>query len=170
MRLLREPKVIKVGKVLTDSERKALDWLIKKYGENYGKIRFNYNMSPDFILPGGRKIEVKRPAFNTIYFTAKQWFELSGDTEIMLMEDGPEPIAVVPFSEVKKAYESGKQLKCGGKSFRISVSEKKDLIFIRCSEETWRAFRRYAVDYEDYEAALRSLLVKAGLLSESAVF
>jgi hypothetical protein len=158
--------VVKVGKVLTDSERKALDWLTKKYG----KIMFNYNKSPDFILPDGRGIEVKRPAFNTIYFTAKQWFELSGDTEIMLMGDGSEPIAIVPFSEVKKAYESGKQLKCGGKNYRISVPEKQSILVIRCSEETWRAFRRYAVDYEGYEAALRSLLVKAGLLSESAVF
>jgi hypothetical protein len=156
-----------MGKVLTDSERKALDWLTKKYG---GEIRFNYGKSPDFTLPDGRKIEVKRVVFNTIYFTAKQWSELSEDTEIMLMGDGPEPIATVPFSEVKKAYESGKQLKCGGRSFILSVQEKQSTILIRCSEETLKAFKKYAVDYEDYEAALRSLLARAGALGESFVF
>jgi hypothetical protein len=156
-----------MGKVLTDSERKALDWLTKKYG---GEVRFNYSKSPDFTLSDGHKIEVKRVQFNTIYFTAKQWSELSEDTEIMLMGDDPEPIAIVPFAEVKKAYESGKQLKCGGRSFMISVQEKQCTILIRCSVETLKAFKKYAVDYEDYEAALRSLLARAGAVREGVVF
>jgi len=47
---------------------------------------------------------------------------------------------------------------------------KPKILIIRCTEETWRAFRRYAVDYENYEAALRTLLVKADVLKESRVF
>jgi len=43
-------------------------------------------------------------------------------------------------------------------------------IIIRCTEETKKAFRRYAADYESYEEALRSLLARAGALEESLVF
>jgi hypothetical protein len=34
---------------------------------------------------------------------------------------------------------------------------------IRCSEEVYRAFKRYAADYDSYEEALISLLEKAGV-------
>ena len=37
-------------------------------------------------------------------------------------------------------------------------------IRIRCTEETYRAWRRYAADFRNYEEALRSLLDKAGAL------
>lgn len=42
-------------------------------------------------------------------------------------------------------------------------SKKPRRIVIWCSEEVYRAFKRYAADYRNYEEALISLLEKAGV-------
>jgi len=47
---------------------------------------------------------------------------------------------------------------------------KKRRLVIRCGDETYRAFKKYAIDYINYEEALRALLNKAGVLPESHVF
>lgn len=44
------------------------------------------------------------------------------------------------------------------------------MIYIWCGEETYRAFRRYAADFRNYEEALRSLLRMAGALPEAPTF
>jgi len=51
-----------------------------------------------------------------------------------------------------------------------SIRPKTRVLVVRCSEETWRSFRKYAADYESYEDALRSLLALAGALHEGYVF
>ncbi|MEM3485002.1 MAG: hypothetical protein QXI12_05220 [Candidatus Methanomethyliaceae archaeon] len=51
------------------------------------------------------------------------------------------------------------------------MSEKKNrMIYIWCSESTYRAFRVYAANYKNYEEAMRSLLIKAGVIKEGPVF
>lgn len=41
------------------------------------------------------------------------------------------------------------------------------MLYIWCrDEDTYRAFRKYATDYRNYEEALRSLLQRAGVLTE----
>jgi hypothetical protein len=152
---------------MTQAERMAMEWLLKKYKRE--DIKYNYNKNPDFELSDGRKIEVKRPAFGTLFFSKKQWDELDDDVEVMIIESGPEPIALVPFSRIKALKMAEKPLDCGGNKYRILVSTEKTII-IRCTEETWRAFRRYAADYQSYEDALRAFLVKAGFLREGLVF
>lgn len=45
------------------------------------------------------------------------------------------------------------------------------ILYIWCrNEDTYRAFRRYASDYKNYEEALRSLLIKVGALKEAPTF
>mgnify|MGYP001772884413 CR=1 FL=1 len=48
---------------------------------------------------------------------------------------------------------------------------KEEKIIIKCTTETKQAFRRFVVegDFEDYEEALRALLIKAGALKERFV-
>jgi hypothetical protein len=43
-------------------------------------------------------------------------------------------------------------------------------IVIRCSERTWKAFKKYAVDYPSYEEALKAFLEEKGYLREGVVF
>lgn len=44
------------------------------------------------------------------------------------------------------------------------------MLYIWCDEELYRAFKRYAADYRNYAEALKSLLVKAGVLQEAPTF
>jgi hypothetical protein len=156
-----------LGKVMTSAERSVLEWLMKKYpGE---EIKYNYNKSPDFVLTDGRKIEVKRPAFGTLYFSKEQWEGLSDDTEIAVVDEKrPEPF-LVKFSKIKSLHSLRKPLECNGKKYIIRVASRSKLI-IECSEETKRTFLRYAVDYRSHEDALRALLTRAGILHEGFVF
>jgi len=116
-------------KYLTKSERIAFEILKKSYPE--GKIHYNPRGSPDFILPD-KRIDVKRVVASTIYFTRKQWEELEDNDEIWIL-NGEEVEAIVPFSEVKKAYESGKGLFCNKKSYRILITE--DVLRINITDE-----------------------------------
>lgn len=48
-------------------------------------------------------------------------------------------------------------------------SRRKLMLYIWCRDaDTYRAFKRYAADYRNYEEALRSLLEKAGVVRERA--
>jgi hypothetical protein len=153
---------------MTMTERMAMEWLMKKYKPE--DIKYNYNKSPDFELSDGRRIEVKRPTFGTLFFPKKQWESLDDHVEVLIMEgDRPEPIAIVPFSKIKRLKLAGKPLELMGRKYRIIVSTERKLD-IRCSEETFYAFRRYAADYRSYEEALKSLLVKAGFMKDAVVF
>ena len=58
-------------------EQKALAWLINTTGYNAGDILYSPNMSPDFILPDGRGLEVKRlQARHGFVLYPRQWLEL----------------------------------------------------------------------------------------------
>ncbi|MEM2447843.1 MAG: hypothetical protein QXT14_02695 [Candidatus Bathyarchaeia archaeon] len=155
-------------KNITLTKRMARDWLIRN-GYRKEDIVFNKRSSPDFILSDGRKIEVKRLAGNTIYFTAKQWESLTDDVEVFIMrEDSKTPVAIVPFSEVRRAVESGGKVR-GGFNVTVSMSGKVRLE-IWLSPSLRRKFKEYASYYRDYEEALKSLLIKAGVLREAPIF
>jgi len=157
-----------LGKIMTETERSVYMWLLKKYKPD--EVKYNYRGSPDFELIDGRRIEVKRIMFGTIFFSKKQWESLDGDVEIIIMGDGSEPIAIIPFSKIKELKSNGKLLELKDKKCRIVVSAEEERLQIRCSRETYNAFRKYAADYKNYEEALRSLLAKAGVLREAIVF
>ncbi len=50
------------------------------------------------------------------------------------------------------------------------MRHKNKVLRIRCSDDVWRAFRRYSADYHNYEEALRSLLIRAGVIEDVRVF
>lgn len=47
--------------------------------------------------------------------------------------------------------------------------EKSSVLYVRCREEVKKAFRRYALDYRNYEEALISLLRRAGVWDEDEI-
>jgi hypothetical protein len=154
-----------LAKSLTLTERLAKEWLLSQ-GYREEQIRFNKQSSPDFLLSDGRKIEVKRPVKGVIYFSQKQWNALSNDVEVFIMhETSKEPLAIVPFSEVRKSFESGKVLSCKGGKFGINVEPEGEILRIRCSRDTLADFIkicgelcRYKGGKVTYEDALRFLM------------
>lgn len=52
----------------------------------------------------------------------------------------------------------------------MRVKSGKRMLYILCDEELYRAFRRFAADYESYAEALRELLVRAGVLRRPPAF
>ncbi|MEM4976659.1 MAG: hypothetical protein QXT64_04975 [Desulfurococcaceae archaeon] len=46
----------------------------------------------------------------------------------------------------------------------------KRMLYVVCDEEVYRAFRRFAADYESYGEALRELLIRAGVLRRLPIF
>ncbi|MEM1681055.1 MAG: hypothetical protein QXZ56_07605 [Sulfolobales archaeon] len=155
-------------KNITVTKRMVLEWLISR-GYRREDIVFNRRSSPDFILPDGRRIEVKRVAGNAVYFTRKQWECLDDGVEIALVNEGlKEPIAVVPFSEVRRVAESGGRLL--GR-FRVIIQPSSSrVICIRCGEDLYKAFVKFSLDYDGYSEALRELMVRAGVLKKPITF
>lgn len=47
---------------------------------------------------------------------------------------------------------------------------KNKMIYIWCDQELYRTFKRYAADYKNHAEALRSLLIKAGVLKDALTF
>lgn len=157
-----------MAKNMTITKKIVLEWLVRE-GYRREDIEFNRYSSPDFILPDGRRIEVKRVAGNTIYFTRKQWENLDDDVEIALVhESSQEPIAVIPFSEVKKAVESGRRI-IG--RFRVLIQpSSRRVVCIRCDEELYKAFVKFSLDYDSYSEALKDLMIRAGVLKKPPAF
>jgi len=155
-------------KNITLTERMVKNWLIRK-GYRKEDIIFNRRSSPDFYLADGRKIEVKRLVGNTIYFTAKQWESLSDDVEVFIMhESSRNPIAIVPFSEIRKAVETGNKVR--GK-FNVTVLRNgKVSLEIWVAPDLKQKFKEYASHYKNDEEALKSLLVKVGFMREAPTF
>lgn len=147
-------------KTMTLTERLFYEWLL---GNGYGKedIRYNRYGNPDFILSDGRRIEVKRPIENMLYFTAKQWRELRDSDEVAIVhESKKEPIGFVKFAEIKKAHSEGKHVVVGGRKYFVFVDERSCTIIIRCTPETRRRFRILMAEknFRNTGEALRYLL------------
>jgi hypothetical protein len=147
-----------MGKAMTKSERVAYEWLVKAYGPG---VKYNYNKSPDFVLPDGSMFEAKYlpPRSKILFFTRKQWEELPDNVVIIVVSDKPEPLCTIPFSELKEK----RRAVCGDREVYAYVEPTQDVLRIRCSRETLVAFRRYAAEFRDYEEALISLLERAGV-------
>lgn len=47
---------------------------------------------------------------------------------------------------------------------------KTEKLIIRCRPEVKKAFKKYAVDYPNYEQALIALMVKAGLMPKTELY
>lgn len=156
-------------KNLTGTKRTAKEWL---ESQGYEDVFFNRKGSPDFLLPDGRKIEVKRLVKNTIYFTKKQIEELDDKVEILIIDEKErKPIATVPFSIVSKALPYG-SFEWNGIKYRVFQMVDREKIIIKCSTETKRSFLSYMYSrgYSNMEDALRNLLREAGFLREARAF
>jgi hypothetical protein len=152
---------------MTATERIVKEWLVSK-GYSESDIVFNRKGSPDFILPDGRRIEVKRPISGCLWFTHKQLSELSdGDEIVIVHESNPNQIFSVKFSEIK----GGRTITIGGKTLKIVVAMDEKIV-IKCSPETRMAFSRFIANnnYKSAEEALRALLKQAGFLREARGF
>jgi len=120
-------------KVMTKTKLMFREWLLKQYAKE--QIVFNKYGSPDFLLPEGRKIEVKRPMGNVIYFTDRQWRMMDDKTEVAIVhEDYSEPLAIIPFREIRKAYEQGMNINIGERSFRVNVSAQSTGMIVKDKE------------------------------------
>ncbi|MEM1868560.1 MAG: hypothetical protein QXY41_05995 [Thermoproteota archaeon] len=156
-------------KNITLTKRIVIDWLVRS-GYRREDIVFNRRSSPDFILPDGRKIEVKRLAGSTIYFTPKQWESLTDDVEVVVVkEDMREPVAIVPFSMIRKVAESGIG-RIGNLNIIARRPGKTRVIHIWCDEDLYRTFMSYSANYKDHAEALRELMVRAGVYRKPPTF
>lgn len=142
---------------MTLTKELARKWLLKKYRSD--DVIFNKRDAFDFLLADGRKLIVKRPNNNMLFFTRKQWDHLTDDVEVVIMhEDSEEPLAVVRFADVRKAKDRG-ILHYRDKNFGVKVEEnRKRVLVLRCSDDVAFAFKRYASSYASNEAALIALL------------
>lgn len=84
------------------TEQKGYQWLQYK---GYTDIVFRARLTPDFIVEGGKTFEVKLARNNTIYISKTQYNQLDkveGELKILVFgAENDEPIAIIPFSEVK---------------------------------------------------------------------
>jgi hypothetical protein len=148
-----------MGKSMTNSERAVYKWLVEKYGPG---VKYNYNRSPDFILPDGKMFEAKYVPSNSnvLFFTKKQWDSLADNVEIVVVDNGLELLCTVKMAELRKLRSEGKLLKCGDRKLIVRVDVGTTNLVIKCSEETAWRFRRFVTEYRfrDYEDALVTLL------------
>jgi len=90
---------------MNETEAKALEWICREYKVNAGDVQYRHNESPDFILPSGVGLEVKKtqhPTCHTILFGLRQWqsLEKQKDVFVLVFYDSDEPDAVIPFNEI----------------------------------------------------------------------
>jgi hypothetical protein len=147
-------------KVMTVTKRMALNWLLKSYRRE--DIRFNRRGSPDFMLSDGRKVEVKRPIGGWIYFTAKQWRQLSDDVEVFIVHEAREEPLIIPFKEFREAAQKG-IFKVRGYPF--AIGEESERVVIRCTPELKRQLDLLMIRLgaKGYDELLIRLVEKARL-------
>ncbi|MEM3994958.1 MAG: hypothetical protein QXW40_06170, partial [Thermofilum sp.] len=69
---------------------------------------------------------------------------------------------------VRRVAESGGRLL--GR-FRVIIQPSSSrVICIRCGEDLYKAFVKFALDYDDYSEALRELMIKAGIMRKPPTF
>lgn len=140
---------------MNDTEKRAFTWLMKK---GYTDVTFYRSSSPDFVTKSGEKFEVKKIRNNVIWFSPKQIEQLGkmGDVKIIVMDDGTEPIAVFPFSEIKDGF--WHEIKIAGGNYNPMVN-------IWIDSELWKQAKIQAVmegkTLQQYiEELLQSRIVK----------
>ena len=138
-------------KNLTVTKRLFLEWARSRYGQG---VRFVRRGAVDFVLPDGSRVIVKRPIRGFLYFTSRQWRELSDTDLVAVVSEVDGVLGVVPVREARSGA-----VAVGGRQFAVIVERVGTArLVVRCSEETYERFRRLASYFRDYEETLRYLL------------
>ena len=137
-------------KTFTKSKWIFAEWVRRTYGED---ATFVKRGAIDFVMPDGTRVIVKHPVNKFIYFTRKQWNELSNDDRVAVVVNG-EVLCLVPFRDVK----SSMKIEVGNRRFVVKVGEDEVVLRIRCSRETYARFKKISATLGGDEIALKALL------------
>jgi len=116
---------------MNKTEKKAHEWILSTLKK---EPTFQRRKSPDFVCSDGSGYEIKLLRSNAITFSSSQFEtlrEFPYDLKIVVFDDGEEPIAIIPFPEIRE------NPKYWGK-IRIAIYERdweERVIYIRIEEK-----------------------------------
>lgn len=125
---------------MNKTEQAAFEWLQK---QGHTGIVFRARETPDFITDKGLGFEVKRSRNSTIWFGPDQADNLCqlDNISIIVMGNGPEPEAVIPFKEITGTY--WKNINIQGLHSHIN-GLKVTIILPDAEDEFWRKVKSTA--------------------------
>lgn len=118
------------------SEKIAFDWLVKNENITPSKIIFRRNRTPDFLLPNGKGIEVKKLYKDCIIFNSTQLNHLQDENIILIIKEGEKEPIQVQWKEIK-----GKEQ---WDNIRIIVN---DLKIVGVTKKTWFKIMQTKLQY-----------------------
>ena len=130
--------------MVNKTELMALEWLEKR-GYKQNEIIKNYNKSPDFICPDGKRYEVKLLYGKQIVFQSSQTKNLKDD-DIILVFDKTKFITKFLWKDKKSI------------SFNIVVGDIKNFTTILISRKTRNELKNIGKKGEDYNTVIERLV------------
>ena len=92
---------------MNDTEKRAYKWLSEQLGSE--PITFRHSTSPDFMTAGGVGYEIKKFIGYKIQLASTQWQNLLlvEDCYIVIFNDNPEPLAIIPIKGKVPPFQYG---------------------------------------------------------------